>query len=175
MCEMEVGLGFQQFPRTYLVGKKNEEKIFFVSGGSTEIAELNETEKKMMSLLQIDGRMELTKIAKILNVSVGLVHGYYKKLIEKKVLNKTSFTFNHEVIGLKLFRVLLKVAQFDKDRIDTLYNYFIVHPNIFNYVHVMGNWQIFLDIEIESHEKLRDLIDEIKYLFKDIVIQIEIK
>jgi len=38
----------------------------------------------------------------------------------------------------------------------------------------MGSWELLLDIEIESREKLRDLIREMKNQFKDIIRQAEI-
>ncbi len=171
MSEMCVGLGFQQFPRTYLLGKDNTEKIFFISGGTKEIAKINETERKIMSALQQDGRMEFTELAKVLGISTSMAHTAYNNLIRRRVINKTSFTFDHAVIGMKLFRVLFKIAQYNKERIKQLYDFCLVHRNIFNYVPVMGNWQIFLDIEIESHEALRELIREMKFRFQDVIIE----
>jgi hypothetical protein len=38
----------------------------------------------------------------------------------------------------------------------------------------MGNWQLFLDIEIENYEKLRDLIREMKFQFQDVIIEVAV-
>ncbi len=174
MSEMCVGLGFQQFPRTYLLEKDNTEKIFYISGGTKEIAKINKTERKIMSVLQQDGRMEFTELAKVLGISTSMAHTAYKNLVRRKVINKTSFTFNHTMVGMKLFRVVFKVAQYNQERIDQFYNFCLIHRNIFNWVPVMGNWQLFLDIEIESHEGLRELIREMKFQFQDVIIQVEV-
>lgn len=174
MSEMCVGLGFQQFPRTYLLERDNAEKIFYVSGGTNEVAKINETERKIMSVLQQDGRMEFTELAKVLGISTSMAHTAYKNLVRRKVINKTSFTFNHATIGMRLFRVVMKIAQYNQERIDQFYDFCLVHRNIFNWVPVMGNWQLFLDIEIKSHESLRELIREMKYQFQDVIIQVEV-
>ncbi len=174
MSDIFIGLGFMKFPRTYLVGQKNEFQKFAVSGGTTEKIKLTENDRKILSLLQIDGRMEFTKIAKILGVSVGLVHKHYNKLEKNGVITKITFTINYQKAGLLLYRNCFKIVQFDEKRIDDLYKFCCLHPNIINYVKGMGNWELLLDIEVENREQLRDIMREIKNKFQDIIRQVEI-
>lgn len=174
MSDIVVGLGFIKFPRTYLVGKPNTFGSFSASGGTKEAVKLSEVDRKMLSLLQIDGRMEFTEIARTLGVSVGLVHKHYSKLVRNGLITKVTYTLNHQNLGLVLYRVLFRIVQFDKKRVDDLYNFCSQHPNIINYVKVMGNWQLMLDIEIESREELRDIIREMRNLFKDVIHRVEI-
>jgi Lrp/AsnC family transcriptional regulator, leucine-responsive regulatory protein len=172
--DIVVGLGFVKFPRSYLIERKNEHGHFAQSGGTTEVVKLDETDRKILSILQIDGRKEFTEIAKILNVSVGMIHKRFRKLEKKGVISKFTYTPNYENLGINLYRVLFKIFQFEKKRMDDLYKFCQEHPNIVNYVKVMGNWQLMLDIEIDNRDKLRDLIREMKHEFKDIIYQIEI-
>jgi len=172
--ELVVDLGFIKFPRSYLIGQKNKEKKFFTSGGVPKLARLSDTDRKIMSLLQIDGRMEFTEIARRIGVTPALIHKQYKKLLEQKVITKITYTIDYEKMGLKLFRNLFKIVQYNQRRVRDLYDFCAVHPNIINYVKVMGSWQLMLDIEIESRAALRDLMREIKHEFKDIIQQIEV-
>ncbi|MFA5871927.1 MAG: winged helix-turn-helix transcriptional regulator [Parcubacteria group bacterium] len=174
MCEVGVGLDFQQFPRTYLVGKDNTEKVLHISGGASELQKINETERKVMSVLQQEGRMEFTELAKVLGISTSMAHTSFKKLFRRKVVSKTALTLNHAVIGTKHFRVVMKIAQHNPERINQFYDFCVVHRNILNWIPVMGNWQLFLDIEIENHEGLRELIREMKFQFEDVIIQVEV-
>ncbi|MEI7891150.1 MAG: winged helix-turn-helix transcriptional regulator [bacterium] len=169
-----IGLGFMKFPRTYLLGKKNEFQKFAVSGGTTEKIKLTEDDRKILSLLQIDGRMEFTKIAKILGCSVGLVHKHYNKLEKNGVITKITFTLDYQKAGLLLYRNCFKIMQFDGKRIEQLYEFCCLHPNIINYVKGMGNWELLLDIEVESREQLREIMREISNKFSDIIRQVEI-
>ena len=174
MSDIFVGLGFIKFPRTYLIGKQNEFQKFAVSGGTTEKIKLSENDRKIVSLLLQDGRMELTEIAKILGVSVGFVHKHFNKLEKNGVITKIAYTINYQKAGLLFYRVAFKIVQFDQSRIDDLYKFCCLHPNIINYVKGMGSWELMLDIEVENREKLRDLIREMKNKFKDIIRQVEI-
>ncbi|HOX10824.1 MAG TPA: winged helix-turn-helix transcriptional regulator [Candidatus Moranbacteria bacterium] len=174
MSDIFVGLGFIKFPRTYLVGKENEFQKFAVSGGTTEKIKLSENDRKIISLLLQDGRMELTRIAKILGVSVGLVHKHFNKLEQSGVITKIACTLDYQKAGLLFYRVVFKIVQFDQKRIDDLYKFCCLHPNIINYVKGMGNWDLMLDIEVENREAIRDLIREMKNNFKDVIRQVEI-
>lgn len=174
MSDIVVGLGFIKFPRTYLVGTENQEKIKALSGGSTETVKLFELDKKMLSLLQIDGRMDFTKMGKILSESSGLIQKHYHKLEKSNVISKITYTLNHAKLGMVFYRVLFKILQFDPIRVKELYSFCEKHPHIVNYVKVMGNWQLMLDIEIEDRTRLRDLLRELKMSFHDIIFEIEI-
>ena len=169
-----VGLGFIKFPRAYLVGKKNESQKLAISGGTKEKIKLSEIDRKIISLLLMDGRMEFTKMAKTLKVSVGLIHKHYGKLVKNGVITKITYSLNYQNIGLLLYRVCFKIVRFDQKRVDDLYDFCSSHQNIVNYVKGMGSWELLLDIEIESREALREIIREMKNKFKDIIHRAEI-
>ena len=172
--DIVVGLGFEKFPRGYLLGGHDTPQEKALSGGTTNTAKLSELDRKMLSLLQEDGRMDFTQMAHILSSSPSLVQKHYHKLVNDAVITKTTYTLNFEKAGLLYYRVLFKVAQFDPARVEAFHTFCATHPNIVNYVNVMGNWQLMLDIEIESRETLRDILQQIRYSFRDVVYQIEV-
>ncbi len=174
LSDIFVGLGFIKFPRYYLIDSENKFQTQAVSGGTIEKTKLSEIDRKIVSLLLVDGRMEFTEMAKILDVSVGLIHKHYNKLEKSGVITKITFTLDYQKIGLLFYRVCFKIVQFDQKRIDDLYKFCAQHPNIINYVKGMGTWELLLDIEIENRKDLRVLIREMKNQFKDVIRQVEI-
>lgn len=174
MSDIVVGLGFIKFLRSYLIGEENKENIFSLSGGSTETAKLTEVERKILSLLQQDGRMEFTEIAKIIGVTPALIHRYYTRLVKSGVITRITYTLNYDVVDLKLFRVLFKIKQFNKEGIEALFQFCLKNPNIINYVKVMGNWQLMLDIETKDLDELRNLLRKMKHDFNEIIFEVEI-
>lgn len=174
MSDIVVGLGFIKFPRSYLIGKENKIGSFTISGGTEKIKKISETDRKIISLLQQDGRMDFTQIAKILGVSVSLVHKRYYNLLNKEIITKITYTLDYEKMGMIFYRILFKIVQYNKEEVDRLYKFCELHPNIINYVRVMGDWQLILDIEIENRDKLRDLLRQIKNDFKNIIHRIEV-
>ncbi|OGD68459.1 hypothetical protein A2996_01570 [Candidatus Campbellbacteria bacterium RIFCSPLOWO2_01_FULL_34_15] len=174
MIEMVVGLGFESYPRTYLIGKNNDEKIVYHSGGSVGLEKMSETERKMVSVLQMDGRMEFVKLSKILDLSISSVHSMFHRLENKGIITKTAMTLDHSVVGIKAYRVLFKLFQFDEKRLKDLYEFCVKHPNIRNYIPVMGNWQMMLDVEVENDDDLHNLLREMRHSFKDVIFEVEI-
>lgn len=174
MSNIVVGLGFIKFPRSYLIGEENKIGSFAVSGGTIKTKKLSEVDRKIISLLQEDGRIDFTQIAKILEVSISLVHKHYYNLLNKEVITKITYTLDYEKIGMVFYRILFEIVQYDKEQAVSLYKFCEIHPNIINYVKIMGDWQLILDIEIENRGKLRELLREIKNNFKNIIHRIEI-
>jgi DNA-binding Lrp family transcriptional regulator len=174
MSDIVVGLGFHKFSRSYLMNNAIVSREQKTSGGTTERAKISELDRKILSLLQIDGRMEFTKMAEKAGVSAGLVQKHYQRLIAEKVITKITYTLDLAKMEMQSYRTLLKIVQYDQKRIKELFDYCKNNPNIINYVKVMGNWQVMLDIEIKDRNKLRELIRDIKHKFKDIIFQIEI-
>lgn len=172
--DLVVGLSFHKFPRTYLLGGANELGEYNISGGTTEKVKLSDLDRKILSLLQQDGRMEFTKIAQKVGVTAGLVQKHYKKLWGAGVITKITYTPGYKEMGLTLYRVLFKIGQFNSKRVDELYQFCLKHPHIIHYVKCLGNWELMLDIEIEDRTKLRDLIRTLKQQFKDIITRTEI-
>jgi len=129
--------------------------------------------RKIISLLLQDGRMEFARMARILCVSTGLVHKHYYRLVEKGVITKITYTPNYAALGLKHFRVLVQILRYDKVRMDALYHYAARHPHIVNYIQIMGNWQLILEIEIETNDALRELLRDIRTEFKDLITDLQ--
>ena len=172
--DLVVGLSFHKFPRTYLIGGENVSGEQKMSGGAPGEIKLSQLDRKILSCLQIDGRMEFTRIAKKCGVTAGLVQKHYVRLVREGVISKITYTVDHEKMGIVLYRVLFKIVQFNSARAEQLFAYFATHPNIINYVRCIGEWQLMVDIEIENRARLRELLRTLKHEFKDLIFQIEV-
>jgi len=172
--DLVVGLSFHKFPRTYLIGGENLSGEQKMSGGAPGEVKLSELDRKILSCLQIDGRMEFTRIAKKCGVTAGLVQKHFVRLTEQNVITKITYTLDYQKMDMTLYRVLFKIGQFNSSRAEQLFAYFAKHPNIINYVRCIGEWQLMVDIEIDSRTHLRDLLRGLKHDFKDLISQIEV-
>lgn len=174
MNDMVVGISFVKFPRSYLIGTENTEGIFEVSGGITEQMKLSSVDRRILSILQTDGRAKLSRVAEKMNVSRSLIYKRHEQLIKRGIITKTTFTFNHQLIGMKLYRNLFKIIEINKEESDKFYAFCLKHPNINNYVKIMGQWQIMIDFEVESSAHMRDILRTMKYQFKDTIQEIAV-
>lgn len=63
---------------------------------------LDEIDKKIINLLNNDGRMSYREISRKLNISVGTVHNRIKKLMDKGVIKKFMPVIDHSKLGYDL-------------------------------------------------------------------------
>ena len=172
VSDMVIGLSFKKFPRSYLIDQENTLKDFSLSGGTTERVKITSMDRRIISVLQVNGRTKLSSIAEKINVSRSFIYKHYQKLIKTKVITKTAFTFNHEKIGMKMYRNLFKVNESNKTKMEAFENYCAQHPNIINYVRTMGPWQAMIDFEVKDSAHLRTIIRDIRHDFSEIIKEI---
>lgn len=71
-----------------------------------EQVKIDETDAKILNLLNEDGRMSYRKIARELNISVGTVHNRVDKFMKSGVIKKFVPQIDHSKLGYKLTTVI---------------------------------------------------------------------
>lgn len=71
-----------------------------------ETVKIDETDKKILNLLNEDGRMSYRKISRRLGVSIGTVHNRVEKLIKTGIIKKFVPLIDHGKLGYKLTTVI---------------------------------------------------------------------
>ena len=71
-----------------------------------EIDQIDNLDKKILELLQSDGRMAYTEIAKKLTISHGTVHQRMAKLEELKIIKGNSILLDYQKLGFDVTTLL---------------------------------------------------------------------
>jgi len=74
--------------------------------GEKYIADIDETDKKILDLFNEDGRMSYRKISRRLDISIGTVHNRIEKLMSSGVIKKFAPVINHSKLGYNLTTVI---------------------------------------------------------------------
>ena len=74
--------------------------------GEKYIADIDETDKKILDLFNEDGRMSYRKISRRLDISIGTVHNRIEKLMSSGVIKKFAPVINHSKLGYDLTTVI---------------------------------------------------------------------
>ena len=72
----------------------------------SEIEQIDNLDRKILDLLQADGRMAYTEIAKKLVISHGTVHQRINKLTELKIINGSSINLDYGKLGFDVTTLL---------------------------------------------------------------------
>lgn len=73
-----------------------------VRAGKVEIVELDETDRKLLNLLQGDAKVPYAKLAKRLGISSSGIHKRVKRLVDAGVIKKFVVVVDPQAVGKKL-------------------------------------------------------------------------
>lgn len=79
---------------------------YMKNDGEKYIADIDETDKKILDLFNEDGRMSYRKISRRLDISIGTVHNRIEKLMSSGVIKKFAPVINHSKLGYNLTTVI---------------------------------------------------------------------
>ncbi len=79
---------------------------YMKNDGEKYIADIDETDKKILDLFNEDGRMSYRKISRRLDISIGTVHNRIEKLMSNGVIKKFAPVINHSKLGYNLTTVI---------------------------------------------------------------------
>ncbi|MCG2828145.1 Lrp/AsnC family transcriptional regulator [Methanothermobacter sp. K4] len=71
-----------------------------------DLVKIDDIDRKIIDLLNEDGRMSYRNISRILDVSVGTVHNRVEKLVKKGVIKKFVPVIDHSKLGYKLTAII---------------------------------------------------------------------
>lgn len=171
-----ISVGFYQFRREYLNPtrkKKEDYPPLAFTGGDVEKINLSPTTLKIIKALNHNSRQTYADLAKKLGMSREKVIYNIEKIKKEKIWQSNTFLLDHDKIGWPRYRTLLQVSNFTSDRFKDFFSFCQKNPNIIHLLRLFGNWQLLIDVEIESSEKLRELFREIMKHYGDIVLRIE--
>ncbi len=173
--ETAISVGFHQFRREYLAGRKTSsgKKEMAFTGGDVEQVKLNKKQLAIVESLNKNCRQSYAELAKHLHISRERAISNVAKLKKLGILQSNALLLDHEKIGYPHYRVLLQMTNFTSKKADEFFVFCQQSPNVINFLKLFGNWQALIDVEIESREKLRKLFEEIMQKYGDVVLRIE--
>jgi len=171
-----IPIGFTQFHRDYLIGaekKQPKEEYTAFTGADVREEALDETERKVLSMVNCNARVPLVQIARKIGISEISAKNTLRRLEKSGIIQSYTILPNHVLLGKPRHRVLFKLANLTSQKEKALFTYCQLHPNIVHHLRVIGNWDLVLDIEVERGEPFRKIIREMKYKFSGIISRVE--
>jgi Lrp/AsnC family transcriptional regulator for asnA, asnC and gidA len=167
-----IPIGFSRFNRNYLLGIEEATPQVAFTGAPVEI-ELDETDRKVLSMLNHDARTPTAEIARKVAISYENAVKRIKRLEASGVIQCYTILPDHVLLGYPRYRTLIKFRNLTEKEERRFLTYCNLHPNIVHHLKVLGNWDLVIDIEAESIEKQRQILMDIKARFSNIVQRIE--
>lgn len=161
------------FSRAYLLEKK--QNIYSMPVASLPRGEnLDKNELKVIELLSKNARMPVIELARQTKLTPKTIINKIKKLENTKVIVGYRTEFDIKKLGYKYYKVHITTFNTTQERVGKLLDYIQKHPNIIYHDEVLGGYDLEIEIQAESEDKLREIIENIRQNFSNIIKDYEI-
>jgi len=120
--------------------------------------ELDQTDKKLLNLLQADAKLSYAELAKRLGVSTSGIHKRVKRLVDAEVIKRFVVVVDPQAIGKKL-KAFIGVST-EPGRCAEVKSQLIRKPEVLEIHEVAGEHDLFLKIITDDTLKLNDILHE---------------
>lgn len=156
------------FPRTYILEqKKNREEFVFIT--EPEEIKLDNIDIQLLRLLAPNSRISILELSEKLKITPKTVTSRIKQLEKKKVIIGYRTMFDLEKFGYQYFKVHFNLHNLTEEKEKQFRAYLRQHPNVTYDNEVLGGDDIEIEVQLQTIQDLRNLIEEIKKQFADII------
>lgn len=160
------------FSKSYLIDKKNEYKVRFISPPKEE--KIDKTDLDILKIMAPNARISVVEIAERLKISPRTVANRIKNLEKQKIIIGYKILYDLSKLYYLYYKVHFKLHDIIKEKEKEFKNYIFQHPNIVYDNISIGGPDLEIDIQVENTKKLREIIKEIKDKFSSVIQNYEI-
>jgi Lrp/AsnC family leucine-responsive transcriptional regulator len=122
---------------------------------------LEPTDRRILELLAVDGRMSFTDLGKATGLSTSAVHQRVKRLEQRKLILGYGATINHDEIGLPL-TAFISIRPIDPSQPDDSPERLSSVPEIESCWSVAGEESYILKVRVSKPSDLEDLLARVR-------------
>ena len=123
---------------------------------------IDETNQKILKILEKDGRQSFTDIAKKLGITDAAVHIRVKKMIKEGVIKNFTVNTNEEMLGRKINGFLL--LNVVPGNINSVTQKLMENKNVSEVYEIYSTNDLMVKIKAENLDELRDCIKDIRQI-----------
>src|SRR3989338_2070563 len=160
----------EYFIRDYLLENQKtqmQRKSFFAAVGQP--LKIDEKDWKILFELGKDARATSVGIASSIDLSPDAIADRIRKMEKSGLIRHYNIVPNESVFPYLHYKVLVGLRNMSAEKEQALIQYCKSNPNIVYIVKTLGPWEFEMDIEVESAQKFRDIMMDLKTKFKDII------
>jgi Lrp/AsnC family leucine-responsive transcriptional regulator len=131
--------------------------------------DLDEKDKKILMILQENGREQLTVIAKKVNLSIDSVHKRIKEMQKKEIFG-SGIWINPRKIGFPLVAdVKIKLRNITEKEKQELIKHLIDHPKVIDLLSIMGDFDLTCVLIAKDTNELDEISTQIRQKYSEMI------
>jgi DNA-binding Lrp family transcriptional regulator len=130
---------------------------------------IDEKDKKILMILQGDGRMQLTEIAKKVNLSIDSVHKRIKEMQRKNIFYPGIF-IDPRAIGFPLIcDVKIKLRNITAEEKEKFIKNLTEHKSVIDLLSIMGDFDLTCVLIAKDTNELEEISTQIRQKYSNII------
>ncbi len=130
---------------------------------------LDEKDKQILNILQLNGREKLTAIAKRVSLSIDSVNNRLKRMSENQVFYPGIFIVPAAVGYPLTASVYIKLHNITDEEFDRFVNYLKNHPRVTSLMSVMGDYDMACVLMAKNTNELEEISRKIRLEFSNLI------
>jgi len=132
-----------------------------------EKIKLDETDYKILTLLNRNSRVTYVEISKPTKLTPNGIKKRVKNLEQKKIIKGYNITLDFKELGYEWYGIQLKLSKFNETTENKLKSFFKNHKSILFYYKYIGAWDYDIGIIVKNSNELRVFINELRKNFSE--------
>lgn len=138
-----------------------------------KILELTDTDKKILKKISLNGRMLVTDIANKTKIPLHSVHYALKNMKQNKVIQGFRPKININSLGKQWHLLLFKFKSTSLNKVNSMISYCKETDSVYYVTNTVGNYDLMIDVHVNSIEEFRKFLFDIKDNFADLILLYE--
>lgn len=156
------------YQHKWLLGKKETKEIHLKE--TSELAEIDNLDKKIIRVLSENARFSLVEIAEKVKESAKVVGNRIRKLEEKKIIEGYRPIINHSKIGYTYYKVFLNLNKISKDELKKLKSYIKSNPLVIYLVEGIAlPGDVDIEMMIKDNQQLYEFVEDLRFKFPTLI------
>ena len=162
--ERDVGIATESHScrRKYLLPCKPEESVY---SGPPAKGRIDEIDTKIIHLMADNARIRLKDVANDVGMAQESVSHRIRALLQKGIVQGFRPVINPASFDRRFYSVMVRLNS--TKRIDDIFSFLKGQPDTIHYSKCSGSFDFWFDLEVESPEKLREIMWEIRARFSE--------
>jgi len=132
---------------------------------------IDEKDKKILTILQENGRTQLKEISKKINLSIDSVHKRIKEMIKKGIFRSTIL-INPRVIGYPFIAdIKIKLKNIEEKERNKFIEYLKNHERVIELLSVMGDYDFTCVLIAKDSNEFEEISTKIRQMFKELILE----
>ena len=162
-----IGLEGSHGRKKYFVASDSIEKNPMIE--SSQIFHPDAKDLQIMNRLYLNPLESLTEIARNIGCNFKTVRTRMKKLVDEKVVLKTTFELNSAKVKYEWHLMFLEFNHSNVSSEKKLKAYLYAHPNVVYVTSTVGRWNLLVDFHVMDHDELDRVLHELRERFGGLI------